>query len=462
MIHSGVPAGRLIRTTALLAAPTVAVLAALVWLGGLEPDWAVLAGILTTAGTALVVRVWLGDLFAVRAYLLELARRNDAPPPTLRAKSAADLVEVAARLWTAMAQRTEHAQTVSEAAERVLDSLPDPLLLLDDETTVVSANTAARRMLGGEIEGRTLATVLREPSLLAAARAAARRGAARDVEFELPGPQPRSLLASVQALSEPTPHGVVVVIALHDLTTLKRSEQARADFVANASHELRTPLSTLIGFIETLRGSAREDPEARDRFLGIMHDQATRLSRLVDDLMSLSRIELHEHDAPKGTADLAAILRSSAEMLQLKADKKSMTVEVDVPDGPVVEVPGDADQITQVAQNLLDNAIKYGRTGGTIRARAFREGDRWAALSVEDEGEGIAPEHLPRLTERFYRVDKARSRELGGTGLGLAIVKHIVNRHRGTLSVESELGEGSTFTVRFPTAADEFGRAASA
>ncbi len=461
MIHSGVPAGHLIRTTALLAAPTLAALAALVWFGGLDPGWAVLAGIFTTAGTALVVRVWLGDLFAVRAYLLELARRNDAPPPALRAKSAADLVEVAARLWTAMAQRTEQAQTVSEAAERILDSLPDPLLLLDDQTTVVSANIAARRLLGDEIEGRSLATVLREPSLLAAARAATRRGEAQEVEFELPGSRPRSLLASVRALPEPTPHGVVVAIALHDVTTLKRSEQARADFVANASHELRTPLSTLIGFVETLRGSARDDPEARDRFLGIMHDQATRLSRLVDDLMSLSRIELYEHDTPEGSADLGTILRSSAEMLQLKAAKKSMTIEVDLPDGPAVEVPGDADQITQVAQNLLDNAIKYGRAGGTIRVRVFRDADRWAALSVEDEGEGIPPEHLPRLTERFYRVDKARSRELGGTGLGLAIVKHIVNRHRGSLSVESELGVGSTFTVRFPAEGVAAERAAS-
>jgi two-component system phosphate regulon sensor histidine kinase PhoR len=249
-------------------------------------------------------------------------------------------------------------------------------------------------------------------------------------------------------------------LTLHDLTASKRSERLRADFVANASHELRTPLASLIGFIETLRGPAREDTAAREHFLTIMAEQSQRMARLVDDLLSLSRIEMNEHRPPTERLNLSGVLRTVADLLEQRAAARDMRIVLDLP-ADLPEVLGDSDELAQVFQNLFDNAIKYGRPGTPIEVSAgpsprllsgTRPGERPGAIAVavRDHGDGIAREHLPRLTERFYRVDAARSRELGGTGLGLAIVKHIVNHHRGALDIDSELGEGSVFTVHLP------------
>jgi two-component system, OmpR family, phosphate regulon sensor histidine kinase PhoR len=251
---------------------------------------------------------------------------------------------------------------------------------------------------------------------------------------------------------------------LHDLTAAKRSERLRADFVANASHELRTPLASLIGFIETLRGPARDDSAARQHFLSIMAEQSQRMKRLVDDLLSLSRIEMNEHRPPTERVDLARLLPTVADLLGQRAAARDMQIKLDLP-ADLPAVLGDSDELAQVFQNLLDNAIKYSRAGTSIDVTAHasgrilpgaRPGERppAVAVTVRDHGEGIAREHLPRLTERFYRVDAARSRELGGTGLGLAIVKHIVNHHRGALEIDSEPGEGSVFTIHLPCAAE--------
>ncbi|HEY6335293.1 MAG TPA: ATP-binding protein, partial [Alphaproteobacteria bacterium] len=249
---------------------------------------------------------------------------------------------------------------------------------------------------------------------------------------------------------------------LHDLTAEKRTEQMRADFVANASHELRTPLATLLGFIETLQGPASQDARARERFLAIMQYQAGRMSRLVDDLLSLSRIELREHTPPTERVDLLQVLRGVADALQPQSKARQMTVAIEPTNGALPPVLGDPDELAQVFQNLIDNALKYGRRGTTIQIFAFKADHcpvpisrvPAAGVAVRDRGEGITSEQIPRLTERFYRVDAARSRELGGTGLGLAIVKHIVNRHRGALQIESEIGQGSTFTVYLPVTRD--------
>jgi two-component system phosphate regulon sensor histidine kinase PhoR len=234
---------------------------------------------------------------------------------------------------------------------------------------------------------------------------------------------------------------------LHDVTALKRSEEMRADFIANAGHELKTPLASLIGFIETLLGPARRDAAARERFLGIMHEQARRMSRLVEDMLSLSRIELNEHVTPTGRVALASLIEEVARGLELRAAERGIGIRLALPPD-LPDVQADRDQLVQVFQNLLDNAVKYGRRDSEIVVSGGTETNAAQAyVTVTDQGDGIAREHLPRLTERFYRVDTARSRELGGTGLGLAIVKHLVNRHRGRLEITSELGQGSTFTV---------------
>jgi two-component system phosphate regulon sensor histidine kinase PhoR len=245
-------------------------------------------------------------------------------------------------------------------------------------------------------------------------------------------------------------------VAFHDLTPLRRVEEMRADFIANASHELRTPLAALAGFIETLQGSARDDAVARMRFLPIMQAQATRMARLIDDLLSLSRIELNAHLRPDKQVDLLAIIRQVADSLQTLARDRGVEIGVKAAADRLL-VLGDRDELMRVFENLIENALKYAASGKRIDiALAIGEGTRGAreaSVRVRDYGPGIAPEHLPRLTERFYRVDVSESRAQGGTGLGLALVKHILNRHGGRLTIESIAGQGAMFTAHLPAEA---------
>jgi two-component system, OmpR family, phosphate regulon sensor histidine kinase PhoR len=363
------------------------------------------------------------------------------------------------RAWREHAGRREARLA---AAEAIISAVPDPLILIDRQRRIVRANAAAAEFIGSNAEPRDLAGALRNPSLLAAADAVLAGAAERSVEFVLSVPVERVLRANVARLGDgpdggPTLDGAAAILTLHDVTALKRSEQMRADFIANAGHELKTPLASLVGFIETLLGAARDDAEARQRFLGIMREQAGRMTRLVDDLLSLSRIELNEHLAPTGGVHLAPLVEEVARGLELRAAERGIRITRALPPG-LPQVQGDRDELAQILQNLFDNAIKYGRPNSDVTVTGG-VGDGSAAgmawLAVTDHGEGIPGEHLPRLTERFYRVDRARSRELGGTGLGLAIVKHIVNRHRGRLDIASRLGHGSTFTVWLRISAQE-------
>ena len=353
----------------------------------------------------------------------------------------------------------DRAQLASERAEleRALDALPEPLLLLDAERKIVRANRAAEALLDGKVIGRHIAASLRNPQLIEAVEQTLEGAGGRDIEFTLQAPVERTFAARVEPLPEPREGGAAVLLALVDFTAVRRTDQMRADFVANASHEIRTPLATLMGFIETLQGSARNDTAARERFLAIMDQHSKRMARLVEDLLSLSRIEMNEHTPPTEAVLLPSLLANVHNTLAWQAEKRGVTVAIDAEDGlpPVI---GDGDELTQVFLNLVDNAIKYGNAEETVTIEARQVAEvqtaGWMAgkdgavsVSITDRGAGIPREHLPRLTERFYRVDKARSRELGGTGLGLAIVKHIVNRHRGALAIDSTPGEGSTFTV---------------
>ena len=363
---------------------------------------------------------------------------------------------------------------VADRARDILNALPDPLLLLGQGREIAWANKAAERQFGGVLAGRNLLAVLRHPPLLAAI------DAARDITpidegdgdepdgeaLRLTDGQGSEYIAVVAPLDEvpPLDHDGELLILLRDVTGTQRLDSLRSDFIANVSHELKTPLATLLGFIETMRGPAKDDAVAQERFLGIMHDQASRMSRLVSDLLSLSRIELHEHSRPQGNADLARVLGSVADGLGLRAQARKIAIRLPDPD-LLPCVPGDPDELAQVFQNLIDNALKYGKEGTNVTIEAtiisdpvqlkthlpgLRDPKGMVAVAVRDEGDGIERQHLPRLTERFYRVDAARSRDLGGTGLGLAIVKHIVNRHRGSLDVDSTMGQGSVFTVYLP------------
>ncbi|MBV8337556.1 MAG: two-component sensor histidine kinase [Alphaproteobacteria bacterium] len=438
--------------------------------GALSLGPALIAGAAILFGTGLVLGRLIGALTILRDGVDALAANEQAADRVSR-RLPRRLAPVASELWLGLVrltrawrERLRAAKAQLAAAEAVIAAVPDPLILLDQRRRVVRANTQATSFVG-PIEGpRDLAAALRNPAVLAAADAVLRGEPARVVDFAVTVPVERQLQARFARMDRPSPDGAVAVMTLHDITQLKRAEQMRADFIANASHELRTPLATLTGFIETLQGPAREDAEARGRFLAIMHQQAARMIRLVEDLMSLSRIELNEHVMPQARVALGPLLHHLAETLELRAGEHGMRIVLDVaPELP--EVVGDRDELTQLFQNLLDNAIKYGRAGTEI-AVAAATGTRptydvgkypFVSVAVRDEGEGIAREHLPRLTERFYRVDTARSREMGGTGLGLAIVKHILNRHRGFLEIESTLGSGSTFTVFLrPAGASQF------
>ncbi len=350
--------------------------------------------------------------------------------------------------------------------EAILEGLPLPVLEIDRERRVMLANRASERLFGSVAVGRDLVASVRHPVLNEAVDGVLAGGEGRAVELTLAGPVERVLAARIEPATLPESGGRGALVALYDMTEVKQADRMRADFVANASHELRTPLASLIGFIETLQGPARDDPEARERFLAIMGEQAQRMARLIADLLSLSRIELNEHQTPTGRVDVGAVLRGLAAALAFRATERRMTIELGAPP-PVAgvepyadlaalpPVQGDRDELTQLFQNLIDNAIKYGRPGTPVAVACWREPGGGAnrpalAVAVSDQGEGIAREHLPRLTERFYRVDRARSRDLGGTGLGLAIVKHILNRHRGRLAIDSVPGRGSRFTVFLP------------
>jgi two-component system, OmpR family, phosphate regulon sensor histidine kinase PhoR len=442
------------------AAPALILLAALAARGLLAVGPTLIAGAATLVATGLIVGRSVTALTRMREEVDALAAGKTAEVSGHAARGlpgpVGDLGLSIVRLTRGWSDRIRTAETRLAAADAVIAAVPDPLILLDDRRRVVHANAQAASLLGVTEGPRDLAAMLRNPAVLAAADAVLRGEAARLVDFTVTVPIERQLQARFARIDRPSLGDAVAVLTLHDITQLKRAEQMRADFIANASHELRTPLTTLTGFIETLRGPAREDGEARERFLAIMHQQAARMIRLVEDLLSLSRIELNEHVMPQGRVALGSLLGHLADTLELRAGERGMRIRLDLPPD-LAEVLGDRDELAQVFQNLVDNGIKYGRAGSEITVTAAtgvrhsyggEAGESpFVSVAVRDCGEGIGREHLPRLTERFYRVDTARSREMGGTGLGLAIVKHILNRHRGHLDIKSTPGIGSVFTV---------------
>ena len=349
--------------------------------------------------------------------------------------------------------------------DAVLNAVPMAILRLNQDDRAVYANDAARTLLGDNIEGRLITDVLRHPDFHASLARVLTEGRPERVRLTMAA---KSGGAQIDAHISPLPRqvgsgpvawgraaGGGALVSFEDQTAAEQVGAIRRDFVANVSHELRTPLTALVGFIETLRGAARDDATARERFLSIMDREAGRMIRLVNDLLSLSRVEADEHRRPADTVELLGLLRSvmTTERDHAAAAGVKLILTADEAE---IRLRGDSDQLTQVFLNLAENGIKYGGAGGEVRisvTRVAREPKlRGPAVVIEvaDTGEGIDPIHLPRLTERFYRVDSHRSREQGGTGLGLAIVKHIVNRHRGRLKIESEPQKGSKFIVILP------------
>ncbi len=449
--------GVLLGAAGAIAAVPSAALVALLATGAAESG-----PVLFALAATLAASFGLGAVFARDVFLLAETLRHAAQENAMALSHAAAAPRIAPverialgieRLARSLAARAAEVGRLLRANEAIVENLPDPLLVLGPDRKPRRTNAAARAAFGADMPA-----VLRHPGMRAAIDRAFDTGARQSAELSVPVPVPREVHATVILMDPPLPDGARAIVVLSDRTRERALERMRADFIANASHELRTPLASLVGFIETLQGPAADDPPAQRRFLAIMAEQAARMNRLIDDLLSLSRIEMNEHQPPSARVDLGALATRVVAGFEPAAAARSVALELQVAAGlgPAV---ADADQVAQVLQNLIDNALKYGRERGRVQVAVAPAppGGRWPSwagvlLTVRDDGPGIPKQHVPRLTERFYRVDAGRSRKAGGTGLGLAIVKHIVNRHRGLLGIESEEGKGALFSVWLPVA----------
>jgi two-component system, OmpR family, phosphate regulon sensor histidine kinase PhoR len=401
--------------------------------------------VLLVAGLALAVLVAFDELSPLRAFVV------------FGCITAAALVPW--RLHTAAISREDvrGANPVEAAAvAAIVSGMPDPAVLLDRAGRVIHLNAEAAQLAPALRKNELAQFALRSPEIITALREAIATTEPRRATYLDHVPVDRWMELTITPVPVPTAFGGTekcMLMTFHDQTPLRRVEEMRADFVANASHELRTPLAALSGFIDTLQGPAKDDARARDRFLAIMHAQATRMARLIDDLLSLSRVELSAHVRPDASVDLVPIIRQVADGLEPLARERQVVVDINLPDNAVT-IAGDREELMRLFENLIENALKYGASGGkvivSLSGAASGEGAPEIRVMVRDFGPGIAPEHLPRLTERFYRVDVGDSRLQGGTGLGLSLVKHILNRHRGRLLIESVPRNGATFTACFP------------
>ena len=331
--------------------------------------------------------------------------------------------------------------------QTIVDALPHPALILNFEFKIQCANSAAASLFDADLTGMDFVRVLRQPGAIECLSKAAQTNKLKTCDLVLHLQTPRTYKASAAPLV-----GLgtdCILFTLIDISAEIDAEKSRSTFVANVSHELRSPLTSLMGIVETLQGPARNDVKARDNFLNLMHGETQRMSRLVGDLLSLSKLEAKEHLPPEGEVDIPRLIRRIIAVLsESKPDYKNRVV-LEAPDD-LSNIIGDRDELTEVFQNLIENALKYSEPKTPVNVNILQT-DTTIKITIADQGEGIAPEHLPRLTERFYRVDKGRSRETGGTGLGLAITKHILNRHRGRLSIESKIGVGSVVSVTLPS-----------
>jgi two-component system, OmpR family, phosphate regulon sensor histidine kinase PhoR len=428
---------RLWRRSAMLGA--VGAVVAVLALAGAMPPWAALSGFAAIAALFTLIDEQSGWVPAPPA-------AHSAPAQKEAAEPRADAL-VPAR--------------ASQSWRAVVDALADPAIALNAAGLVVHHNPLAAELFPRVRPGQPISHLSRSPELLEAVDQARGPEARIAVQLQDRVPFQRRVSAMITALAVDGPAATTPtrLVVFRDVTDQEKLAQMRADFIAHASHELRTPVASLRGYVETLQGAARDDPKARERFLAIMATQAIRMTRLIDDLLTLSRVEMRVHVPPRGVVDLNEVIGFVAETLEPLAQASEVALKL-VPWPGSARVRGEHEELVQVFQNLVQNAIKYGRKGGTAEVRIGREGPgrgrvQQFAVSVSDDGPGIASEHLPRLTERFYRVSAAASREKGGTGLGLAIVKYVVNRHRGELKISSTVGVGSTFTVLLDELAPE-------
>ena len=453
-----IPFGQLLSSSLVLVAPTVLALDALVFFRDLDVDFAIWVVAGAMVSSILVAWMFLGDMADMATLAGRVAGGDLENVPEIRSGPLRRLAHSVVQMNHRWRRQADYFSRSITADMAILETLHDPLIFIGADRRVVRANAAARSLFGGDLTGQSVETALKLPELFQAVLRNLKTRVEITISLEWPGTVTRYF--DVRALpieapgveetfmgAEPAGAEFSTVLTLHEVTELRRAVALRERFIADVSHELRTPLSSIIGFIETIEGPAKNDPEAQGRFLQIMHDQANRMARIVADLLSLSRTEQRETEPLVDLVDMAELLHEVATGLDIKAMRRGMVI--DVSGGDLPPVRGDRDQLFQVFQNLIDNAIKYGRVETTIEVSAGMANGN-VFVSVTDSGEGIAPEHLPHLGERFYRADSGRSRQTGGSGLGLSIVQTIVRHHAGALRVESKVGSGSVFTVELP------------
>jgi two-component system phosphate regulon sensor histidine kinase PhoR len=464
MSRPRIPSGRQATLTTLASLPPTLIFGALAITSQLDWPVAIGSAAINVLMLGWMVRLGLADVYRMLGFSEKLARdgEGDLLAPDMSGLFP-EFTEVVTILQQAWGRDRRLLDSRTNSAETIFESLPLPLFLLDANRQIVRATAGAKLLLGDMTAGRDLSLVIRAPKILEAVDDVLVGDRTRLIQLDIEFPAMISVEAQIQLLEEPAYDGSVLVVALFDVTEVKKLQQMRTDFVANASHELRTPLAVISASIKTLQGPARGDSESQTRFLNMMEKHATRMTRLIDDLLSLSRIELSANIIPTGTVDLYSVLSDIAGMLEVPAAQRNINIEFE-PGLGISHITGDEVEISQLFQNLVDNAVKYSNENSTVRI-GLREAVKptptgghddmqFLEVSVADEGAGIPAEHIPRLTERFYRVDSTRSRRMGGTGLGLSIVKHIVGRHRGTLDIHSVEGEGATFTVFLPVSLD--------
>ena len=410
-------------------------------------------------------RPYVADLSALTFYVeqLSLDNKTDAPPLGFLS-NVEQLSSAVQNLHESWESRKLQLQAAVAESKIVFDTLPDILVMLDADYMVRRANESAFSVLGKKIIGQPLSKVVKNPDLATAVKQVVATNQGSEIEISYsPRHVTRDYSCKIRRFPIHTHKGIAILLMMVDITESKQSKRMVKDFVANASHEIRTPLTSLIGFIETLEDGALEDKKAARKFLSVMSVQAGHMNNLVQDLLSLSKVEMNENTTPSDDVDLVEICKTAIRNLKWLADKKDMKLVLDTQEDHI-EMKGDAHELLQVCTNLASNAIKYGKTGTDVHvalsitsetpgiSSILMQQKRVVRLDVTDEGEGISAEDIPRLTERFFRVDKVRSKTVSGTGLGLCIVSHIINRHQGALDIRSELGKGSVFSVYFPFA----------
>jgi len=461
MPKTSISFGTLLKTAIIVSSPPLMVMAVFVVLGVLELQYFLIGYALILLGSALFAYPFLGNVSALTTYVQDLAQDKRANPPNLGFLSmVVELSEALGKLQRIWEVKKQQMERIITEREILVDTLPDILIMINDDKQIVRTNRAARAVFGQNLANKSLKEVIPNESLFDAVSAVIEDLRGREIEFRIEDPVLRDFLAVIERFPIPSAGGMSIVITINDITELKSVEQMRADFVANASHEIRTPLASIAGFIETLQGPAKDDEEARVEFLKLMAEQAERMKQLISALLSLSKIEMNAHSVPMDSVDIAEVIRTVMMQDKLQADEKNMEIVLNI-DEALPLVKGDKNELSQVIHNLVGNAIKYGFSDTEVNITAkltselprdqnMRNISRVVKVAVRDNGEGIAKEHVARLTERFYRVDTARTRQVGGTGLGLAIVKGIIARHRGAITIDSVEGKGSTFTIYLP------------